>query len=104
MTMTSRMAWGAALLLLSLAAQSTMSCSEAERLYDCARICDGYADCIDDSIDRTDCTTTCEGKGQEDPDFAEQASDCEACIDDESCADAALQCASSCAPVVAAST
>lgn len=102
--MKSRMTWGAVLLLLSLVAQSSMSCSEAERLYDCAKICDGYADCIDDSVDRSDCTTTCESKGQEDPDFAEQASDCEACIDDESCADAALECASTCAVVVAEST
>jgi len=95
---------GIALALLSIAAQSTMSCSEAERLYDCARICDGYADCIDDSVDRTDCTTTCEGKGDDDPDFADQADACEKCLDDESCAEAVLECATTCAPVVAEST
>jgi|GEM_PF-589360 len=102
--MNVRMVSGLLLALTSLIAQSTMSCSEAERLYDCSRICDGYKTCIDDGLDVASCTTTCESKGDEDPDFAEQASECEICIDDESCADAAAQCTTTCAVVVAEST
>ncbi len=101
--MTIRLTWGLAPLLL-LASIGSVGCSEAERTYDCARICDGYADCIDDGVDRADCTDRCEDQGQEDPDFAEQADDCEKCIDDESCADATVQCSSVCAWVVAEST
>lgn len=79
-------------------------CSEAERTYDCARICDGYADCIDDSVDVTDCTDRCEDQGEADPEFAAEASECETCIDDESCVEAAVECTTECAFVVAEST
>jgi hypothetical protein len=101
MTIQRTTALGSLLLLTGLIAGG---CSEAERTYDCASICDGYADCIDDSVDVTDCVDRCEDNGQEDPDFAQQADDCERCIDDESCTDATVMCASSCAWVVAEST
>ena len=94
-------------LMLGLAligAVSVVGCGDAEQVYDCAKICDGYSDCIDDSIDKSDCVKSCKDHGDDDMDFAEQASDCESCIDDKSCADAALSCTTKCASVVAAST
>jgi hypothetical protein len=103
-TMTIQRTCGLTAILILLGAFGTVGCSEAERTYDCARICDGYADCIDDSVDRVDCVDRCEDKGEADPDFAEQASDCEMCIDDESCTDATIMCATSCAWVVDEST
>lgn len=102
--MTIRFIFGPASIFLLLGALGSVGCGEVERTYDCARICDGYADCIDDSVDRVDCTDRCEDQGQEDPDFAKQASDCEACIDDESCTDATVECATECAWVIAEST
>jgi len=103
-TMTTQRTCGLAALLLATIALTSGGCGEAERIYDCARICDGYADCIDDSVDRVDCVDRCEDKGQEDADFAAQANDCEMCIDDESCTDATVECATKCAWVVAEST
>ena len=85
-------------------AVSLVGCSDAEKAYDCAKICDGYSDCVDDSIDKSDCVKSCKDHADDDMDFAEKASDCESCIDDKSCADAALECLSPCAPVIASST
>lgn len=81
-----------------------VGCSEAERLYNCSQICDRYSDCIDDSIDKSDCTSTCEDHGEDDMDFATKASECEDCLDDKSCTEAAVECATACAEVVATST
>jgi len=97
--MNVRMISGLALAFASLAVQSSLSCDEAERIYDCAHMCDAYADCIDDSIDRADCTTTCEGRGEDDSDFAERAHECEVCIDTESCTEAAIHCGTTCAVI-----
>lgn len=94
---------GPALALILAGALLSGGCGEAERLYDCANICDNYADCIDDSLDKGDCTDRCEEQGDADPDFEQQASDCEDCLDDQSCADAAVECTTTCASVVSAS-
>lgn len=77
---------------------------EVERTYDCAKICDKYADCYDDDLDKSECTDTCEDHGDADADFAEQAGECESCIDDSSCLEATFDCADACGNVVAEST
>jgi hypothetical protein len=77
---------------------------EVERTYDCAKICDKFADCYDDDLDKSECVDTCEDKGEADPDFEEQADQCEACIDDSSCVEATFDCATDCANVVSEST
>lgn len=91
-----------ALLLVPLA---TVGCGdEIERTYDCAKICDSYADCYDEDLDKVACVDQCEDKGDEDMDFQEQASACEECIKSESCAEATVSCTDECAWVVAEST
>jgi len=102
MTIRTTLALGCGLALLTSVA--LVGCSEAERTYDCAQICTSYAECIDDGVDTVECTDRCEDQGQEDPDFAQEADECETCIDDESCTAAAVECATSCAWVVAEST
>lgn len=77
---------------------------KVERTYDCAQICDKYADCYDDDLNKSECVDTCESKGDADPEFEAQASDCEACIDDSSCLEATIDCADDCANVVSEST
>lgn len=79
-------------------------CAEAERTIDCAQICDKYAECIDDGVDKADCTDRCEDHGQNDDDFEEQASECQDCVSGESCTDATTECSAACAWVVAEST
>lgn len=90
--------------LVALLSLSTFACSEAERTYDCAKICDAYSDCYDKDLDKVSCVDTCEDKGDADEQFEIQANDCEACIDGASCVDATLECTDECAWVVGAST
>lgn len=90
--------------LFLVGALSALGCSEAERTYDCAKICDKYATCIDDEIDRSECVDRCEDKGQDDPDFEEQADECQKCVSGEDCADATVECSTKCAWVIAEST
>lgn len=102
--MTLRTVRGLTFAFICVGALAAVGCGEAERTYDCANICDTYSDCIDDGIDKSDCVDRCEDKGQADPDFAEQADECEKCIDDKSCTEASVECATKCAGVVAEST
>jgi hypothetical protein len=102
--MTIRTNLGLLFALIALGAGASVGCSEAERTYDCARVCTRYAECIDDEIDTVECTDRCEDEAEADPDFADQANACEHCIDDETCAEATVECATSCAWVVAEST
>jgi hypothetical protein len=81
-----------------------VGCDTADRIYDCAKICDKYSDCIDDSIDKADCVSSCESHGDDDMDFASKANDCEQCLDDKSCTEATVECGVGCAEVVAKST
>jgi len=91
-----------ALFLVSFA---SIGCGdEIERTYDCAKICDAYADCYDEDLDKVACVDECEDKGDEDEDFEEQASACEECIGSESCASATVSCTDECAWIVAQST
>lgn len=76
---------------------------EIERTYDCAKICEKYADCYDDDLDKSECVDSCEDQGEADPDFAEMAGSCEACIDDISCLEATLDCSDDCGTVVSSS-
>jgi len=90
--------------LVFVAALSSIGCAETERTIDCAKICNKYAECIDDGIDKADCTDRCEDHGQDDDDFEQQASECEDCVSGESCTDATVECSAACAWVVAEST
>jgi len=90
--------------LILVGALLAVGCGEAERIFDCAQICDKYSDCIDDSIDKTDCVNDCEDHGDDDQDFADQASDCEDCLDSKECTEATVECGTKCAAVVASST
>ncbi len=91
-------------LLIAATTVLTVGCSEAERTYDCAQICDKWAECYDDDLDETACVDKCEDKGDADADFEMQANECEACIDDSSCVEATFDCTDECAGVIAEST
>jgi hypothetical protein len=87
-----------------LASFCGVGCSEAEQIYDCTSVCEKYSECVDEDLDQSDCVDRCESNADADKDFEEQASDCEDCIDGESCVDAAVECTTTCAPVIAEST
>ena|SRR5689334_24390137 len=89
------------LCLLSFAsAVTSMGCDSADRIYDCASICDAYRDCLDASYDVGACTSKCRDNASSSQSFADRADDCQKCIDDRSCAGAVFSCATDCAGIV----
>ena len=91
--------------IAALFAVSVVGCGEAERTYDCAKICDKYAECFNDQLDNSECVDKCEDAGDRDDSFETKASKCEECLDDAgSCADKTLSCATQCGEVVLVST
>jgi hypothetical protein len=61
-----------------------------DRAVDCDSICGRYADCFgSDSYDTAKCEQSCRDKAADD-----------ACIDDESCASGAFECADECLGIV----
>lgn len=89
---------------LAFVALSIAGCSEIERTYDCAKICDKYSECFDEDLDNSKCVDQCEDHGDDDKDFEQKANECEACVDDQSCTEASTECFDKCAEVVAVST
>ena len=81
-----------------------IGCNEAERVFDCVQICNKYKACVADDLDRSECVDSCEDHGDEDSDFAVQASDCESCLNDTSCTEATAKCTTTCVEVIAKST
>lgn len=95
MTLSTRFPLLSALALsLGLAA-----CDDADELFDCAQICERYADCFDADYDVGECTSRCEDNADTDDQFAERADDCEACLDDRSCT-GSFACAAECVGIV----
>ena len=84
--------------LASLAAST--GCDSADRIYDCASICNAYKDCVDADYDVTACTSRCEDKADDSESFEDKADDCQECIDDRSCAGAIFGCATECVGIV----
>ena len=109
------MAWGmnyGAAIMLKLFVFSTLSlatltaltapgCDSAiDRAYDCDQICDKYKECADSNYDDGACAERCRENAADSESYEDQADVCQACIDDESCAGAAFNCASECIGIV----
>lgn len=71
---------------------SNVGCSAADAAYDCHQVCSRYKECIDKDSDETNCASKCRDKAADDASYRKKADDCEACINDKSCAGAALGC------------
>ncbi len=78
---------------------SLPACDDLEAAYDCNQICNRYQECLDDDYDTSACASRCRDNAEDD-NFADQAEDCQACIDDRSCVDATFGCAAECAAIV----
>lgn len=95
--MTQRLAsllFGAALLT------GIAACDKADQAFDCNDICTTYRDCADADYDVDACVDRCRADADDDEDYADQADECQACIDGESCAGAAFECSLECAAIV----
>ncbi|MFT3696679.1 MAG: hypothetical protein QM831_26295 [Kofleriaceae bacterium] len=77
-----------------------MGCSEVKNAYDCAHICNRYQECFDDSYDVDKCESDCKANANSDDTYADKASSCQSCEDDNSCAGAAFNCADECIGIV----
>lgn len=74
------------------------ACSTVENKYNCDQICDRYKDCFDADYDAEACQASCEDAAEDDG-FADQAEDCQACIDDRSCT-GSFACVDECVGIV----
>jgi hypothetical protein len=85
---------------LLFCALTFINCSDAETAIDCAGICERYQECVEDDYDVSACTDRCEQEAENDRDFRDDTNVCNTCIEDRSCADAFLSCATDCVGIV----
>jgi hypothetical protein len=92
-------------LTISVPVLSLAACGEADELFDCTQICNRYDECVDEDSDVTACVDQCEDNadGENGEAFADQADECETCLDDRSCAES-FPCTDECAGVIIASS
>jgi hypothetical protein len=69
-------------------------CTQAAERVDCNAVCSRYQECFDSDYDVDDCVARCS-----DSDDTNAADECEACIDDASCAES-FACTPECAGIV----
>jgi hypothetical protein len=90
----------ATFVLAASAGLSTPSCDEADKLFDCQSICRRYQTCFSSGYDVDACRSRCTDSADRDVGYPRRADDCQACIDDRSCASAAFGCATRCLGIV----
>ena len=73
---------------------------EIEAEIDCNGICQRYADCFDDDYDVSACQDRCEDDVDQGEISLAEVDQCENCIDDRSCAEGTLSCATECVGIV----
>jgi hypothetical protein len=61
--------------------------SEAGRVFDCAKICSKYSECIKE-LDVIPCTSECEDQADADSAYQDRAVDCTECTSDRTCKEA----------------
>ncbi len=83
----------------SLVAVPFAACDSVETLVDCNAICDKYADCFDPDADVEECRNRCE-ENADDEAYADDVDACEACIDDKTCVESAVECTAECGGIV----
>ena len=86
-------------LTVALAA-TTPGCGAADRAYDCNQICNKYKDCVNANYDVDACTTRCRDNAANSESYEDQADECQACVDDRSCAGAVFGCGGECVGIV----
>jgi hypothetical protein len=66
----------------------------------CGDVCQRYADCFDDDYDVEACTDRCEDDATPDEEKEAELEECDACIEDQSCTGALVECTAECAQFV----
>ena len=89
-----------AMSLTAVLAATQPGCDNAERIYNCAEICDKYDECIDDDLDNEECIDSCTDKAASSEAEEDRADACQECIDGESCTASVFNCSAECAGFV----
>ena len=80
---------------------TTTGCDTAvDRAYDCNQICNKYKDCVNANYDVDACTSRCRDNTANSESFEDKADECQACVDDRSCASAVFGCGAECVGIV----
>jgi hypothetical protein len=74
-------------------------CDETQNAYNCSDLCNRYRDCFDQTYDTSACSSRCQTQANNSQNFDERANSCQNCLNENSCAGAALTCPS-CAGIV----
>ena len=77
-----------------------VGCNPIDAAIDCSAICTRYQTCFDTSYDTGQCAASCRSRSTTDSDYRHKADQCNACIDDRTCATATFSCAVPCNSVV----
>lgn len=87
--------------LTAALAVTSPGCDNAvDRAYDCNEICDKYRDCVDANYDSGACAQRCRDNTANSESFEDKADECQACVDDRSCASAVFGCGTECVGIV----
>lgn len=69
-----------------------VACDKVDEAFDCRAICKELKTCVVTDLDVDECADRCFDTVEEDDALADQADQCEECIDDNSCRDITTQC------------
>jgi len=86
--------------LVVVAAVGCDATDEVTNRITCGKVCDRYSECFDEDYDVDACVDRCEDEATPDEEKEAELEECDACIDDESCAAATFECATECAQFV----
>jgi len=75
-------------------------CGTADNIFDCQAVCSRYRDCIKSDYDVGMCRDRCRSRSETDSSVRAAADECQACIDEKSCASATFSCTTSCGSIV----
>lgn len=89
-----------ALPFVLLVAASCDLTEDVEAEIDCNAICQRYADCFDEDYDVSACQDRCEDDVDQGELTMDEVNACYDCIDDRSCAEGTLSCATECLDIV----
>jgi hypothetical protein len=96
------MGWKRVVITFALAASAGVwgpSCG-SDKLFDCQSVCSRFQSCFDSTYDVAACRMRCTDNAGREVEYRRRVDDCEACIDDRSCASLTFSCAARCLGIV----
>lgn len=79
---------------------SNFGCGAVDAAFDCHAVCDRYKTCFDANYDVGACSSRCRTASGNDANYRSKADQCQACIDNKSCAAGTFACGIECGAIV----